>query len=242
MNPQNGGQGAGLSGWLVQRAAQSAPAALARRLEEEWLADLAAQRGALSRLRFALGCCWAMRVIAHDFLASAVRAHEHSTGHGAIALGQYGAPSYLRRTTIFFLIVCLHVFVIYGFATGLAQKVIQAIPGPMRTVILNQPSAQALPPPPIRASLATQPVLIPPLAPTFESPPDPVTTSVTSPPTLSHAVVPQLPSPLVTRLLGGPGPGFPNTDDYYPLTSRRMGETGVATVRVTGQPHRPSDG
>lgn len=124
-----GAQSGGLSRWLVQRAARRSPAALTERLEEEWLADLAAQRGALSRLRFALGCCWAMRVIARDYVASTARAANHATEHGAIVLA------------------------------------------------------------------------------------------------------PARPKP-VTRILGGPGQGFPNADDYYPLTSRRLGETGVATVRV----------
>ena len=48
---------------LVQRAARHAPSTLAARLEEEWLADLATRRGALARLRLALGCWWAARVI-----------------------------------------------------------------------------------------------------------------------------------------------------------------------------------
>jgi hypothetical protein len=54
----------GLAGWLIQRAARAAPPTLSERLAEEWMADLAARKGALDRLRLALGCCWAIRVIA----------------------------------------------------------------------------------------------------------------------------------------------------------------------------------
>jgi hypothetical protein len=39
---------------LIHRAAQRAPGSLSERLEEEWLADLAAQRSLISRLRFAI--------------------------------------------------------------------------------------------------------------------------------------------------------------------------------------------
>lgn len=233
MNPRDQARG-GISCWLVRQAARSSPAALADRLEEEWLADLGAQRGALSRLSFALGCCWAMRVIARDYVASASRASDHATEHGAIVLGHYGPSSYFRRTTIFFLIVCLHVFVIYGFATGLAQKVMQAMPGPMRTVIVNQPRARELPPPPIRSSLPPPARIFSLVPPTVVFPPDVIKDSVLpqAPPQPPGIVVPPAHSKAVIRILGGPGRGFPNPDDYYPLTSRRLGETGVSTVRV----------
>ena len=62
----------GLSGWLVRNAAQSAPAELASRLEEEWRADLATRSTSISRLRFALGCLWATRVITHDYASVTV--------------------------------------------------------------------------------------------------------------------------------------------------------------------------
>jgi TonB family protein len=52
------------------------------------------------------------------------------------------------------------------------------------------------------------------------------------------------PAPTIDRIVGGPGRGFPNTDDYYPMASRRLGEAGVAIVRacvdskgvLTGEP------
>jgi hypothetical protein len=55
-----------LSRQLLQRAARRGPPPLGERLEEEWLADFAARPGATSRLRLALGCCWAAGVIAHE--------------------------------------------------------------------------------------------------------------------------------------------------------------------------------
>jgi TonB family protein len=36
----------------------------------------------------------------------------------------------------------------------------------------------------------------------------------------------------INRVVGGLGKGFPNTDAYYPPSSRRLGETGAATLQV----------
>jgi TonB family protein len=36
----------------------------------------------------------------------------------------------------------------------------------------------------------------------------------------------------VIRVQGGPGSGFPNTDDYYPSIAKRLEEQGVTTVGV----------
>ncbi|HTT06651.1 MAG TPA: TonB family protein [Steroidobacteraceae bacterium] len=175
-----------------------------------------------------------MRIIARDYLASAARASDHATEHGAIVLGQHGPSSYFQRTTILFLILCLHVFVIYGFVTGLAQKVIQAIPGPMRTTILDQPRAREMPPPPITSFLPTPPRIFSLVAPTAQFPPDALKDSfIPQPlPQPGGSALPPTRSTQVIRIVGGPGRGFPDPDDYYPLDSRRLGETGVATVRV----------
>ena len=63
---------AGFAQRLIRLAARGAPPSLTERLEEEWLADLATRPSVLSRLRFAIGCCWATRVIAHEHCASDV--------------------------------------------------------------------------------------------------------------------------------------------------------------------------
>jgi len=63
-----------LTARLIGCAARSAPAAIADRLHEEWLADLSEQRGPMARLRFGLGCLWAAIMITHDGVADAVPA------------------------------------------------------------------------------------------------------------------------------------------------------------------------
>jgi len=59
-----------LAATLIRYAVRSAPPALAERLEEEWLADLAAQPSSWAGLSLALGCCWATRVIAREHRAA----------------------------------------------------------------------------------------------------------------------------------------------------------------------------
>ena len=66
-------RGSGISYWLIHHAARSAPELLSQRLEEEWLADLAVRPSAASRLRFAIGCSWATRVIALEHSMSTAR-------------------------------------------------------------------------------------------------------------------------------------------------------------------------
>src|SRR5271156_4740159 len=76
-----------VSHWLVHRAASAAPRALVARLEEEWLADLSMRASVFSRLRFALGCCWATMVIAREQRAALPLA---STAAGPNFLGDAG--------------------------------------------------------------------------------------------------------------------------------------------------------
>ena len=134
---------------LIRYAARTAPAALSERLEEEWLADLAAHRGALSQLRFAMGCCWATRVIAHEHLVSALAVARSSAGNAAIvSLGHsdWSFPS--RRTGVLLLIIVVHAILIYGFASAFMRRVINVTPI-MDGVMVRSPHRQVPPPPSI---------------------------------------------------------------------------------------------
>jgi hypothetical protein len=100
-----------LAGSLIRQAARHAPGALAERLEEEWLADLAAQPSCLARLCFALGCGWATCVIAWEHRASRAPVVTAPAG-GSLSLAAFQAllP---RRASAFLLVLCVHVGALY---------------------------------------------------------------------------------------------------------------------------------
>ena len=84
----------GVSHWLIHCAARHAPHSFAQRLEEEWLAHLAERPSSMSRLRFAIGCCWATRVIAREHGPAAVPATSPATaaGFASMDFGDLLAP------------------------------------------------------------------------------------------------------------------------------------------------------
>jgi protein TonB len=233
MNPRN--NATDLAQRLIVRAAQRAPAALSQRLEEEWLADLGSRTGSLSRLRLALGCCWASRVIAHDFrvpqlaASGAAAAHKH-----VLSELRFDLPLLSRRTVAFIAIAAVHVLIIYVFISGLAQHVAASIPSLMRATVILQPEPQHPLPAPLPPTFKFTAVTVDPAvadAAKFNFGPE-----LTEPPATqtrgSEERAQPPPARPVQRVLGGPGKDFPNTDDYYPTASRRMAETGAATVRV----------
>src|ERR1700704_2771913 len=87
---------AGVTHWIIHYAARRAPESLSSRLEEEWLADLESRSSALSRLRLALGCCWATVVIAIDYTRIRVSAASPVVAAGSyvtLADGNFGYAS-----------------------------------------------------------------------------------------------------------------------------------------------------
>jgi TonB family protein len=224
----------GAARWLVQQAALSAPPSLAERLEEEWLADFEARRGPLSQLRFALGCCWATKIIARDFATSNVAATSAATGQKVMTVYAPSGFSFLsRRTTIFLFIVGLHVLLFYGLQNGLGRTVADIMPPSLDVGFIDeqQPRLQP-PPPPSQPELARPKVDIP--VPDFQvdAPPSTDTIQQIEPQPHDQPAAPPPPPKVVQRVPGGPGKGFPNTDDYYPPTSLRLREEGTAVVRV----------
>jgi len=207
---------------------------LSERLEEEWLADLAERRGGLSRLWFAVGCCWATSVIAREHGVAALAATSSPLGHGYLSAD--GSPLFSRRTVTFLLVAGLHAALLYGLVTGLSSQFNKVNTGPLEArEIKTPPRREVLPLPPPQVSSARIEVPIPEAMPRIESDP---TDAVQG--TRQETQRLELPAPVaavVNRVQGGPGSGFPSTDDFYPSIAIHMGEKGVATVRacVDGQ-------
>jgi periplasmic protein TonB len=240
--PSVGAPPAGASPWLdslahclIQVGARHTPSSLSRRLEEEWLADLAGQRGGLARLRFALGCCWASRVIAYE-LAATVRTAASATGPKSVTLDAQPHPSRLSpRAAVLLLILCLHGLAIYALATGLARQVMDEISPTIKVAFLSQPNITQPPPLTSRANFVHPTVenVAPDLAVDSPADPDAIRDPTQPPPERPLSPPPAKPA---SRILGGPAQGFPNTEDYYPAASKRIGERGVVTVQVCVEP------
>jgi periplasmic protein TonB len=214
---------------LIRYGARSAPPPLSERLEEEWLADLGARSGPVSRLRFALGCCWASRVIARE-LPAAVRTAACAAGPKSVTLYSQADPSRLSpRAAMFLLILCMHALVIYALTAGLASRVIDEFV-PDISVLPAPPASPTQPPPPLPPPQNLRPPRIENVEPLIPIDPAPDTGGIP----VEKPGVPERPVPprAVTRIIGGPGAGFPNTEDYYPAASRRIGENGMVTVQV----------
>jgi protein TonB len=222
----------GLTRWLIQHAARNAPASLSERLAEEWLADVAERRGALARMRFGIGCCWATRVIAHEFSAPKVLAAASATGNKVMnAYAQHDYSLFSRRTLAFVLIIGLHGMIILALANGIGHTLIAAIPPGLQVAPMPEVE-KSPPPPPLPPPNFSRPVInIPPSEIPLYTPPDDALIIPTLPaPPDDHLAPPTTPTHSVNRVVGGPGRAFPNTEDYYPFDARRRGEQGVATV------------
>lgn len=222
---------------LIHRAAKRAPGALSERLEEEWLADLADREGNLSRLRFAVGCCWATNIIAHDRELGLLPAAAGPVSGASFGSGSSMPPAW-RRTAALIVVAGLHITVFYAFVVGLDVKFHGSHVGPMVNVPVPVVPKEALPPPPPPTGF--NPPKLDYLPPDFIVPPTDGTEQITVEPPLiarnpgqnlvgpPHAQDP----PAVKHVTGGPGSGFPIPDDYYPSMAIHMGETGAATVKV----------
>lgn len=221
---------------LVCRAAHKAPPDLAERLREEWLADLMVRRGPFSRIGFGLGCCWATRVIAREFSVAAAAAGTSASGERVLAGcgGGRGLSGFSRRTTAIIVIVGLHLGIFYLYLNGFTRALIVSATDPLAGHFIVQPVTRVpprqLPPPTITPTTINELPL-----------PDPkiltvATAVITTPPSRPVRPVQTAPPVPVERMIGGPGAGFPNTQDYYPPGPRRLDEEGTSAVRVCVDP------
>lgn len=219
---------------LIRHAARSTPGTLAQRLEEEWLADMAARGAPAARLRLALGCWWAASIIAREHGVTALAA---AAGSGGTTTAAARGPGLLsRRTTALVLIASLHLALVYFLTLGLAQRSIE-VPPPSIQAGFEDELRQRDPPPPFKVQMRPEKFELP-------TPPEvPVVTSTDAGITggvvidRSGSTDPVAPPPKVDRVMGGPGRSFPAAADYYPDASRRLGETGAAAVQVCVDAH-----
>ncbi len=226
----------GVTHRLIHRAAHRAPESLCSRLEEEWLADLESRSSAVSRLRFAAGCCWATMVITNDNPRSKVAAASPvAAGRGFITLVDRNFGYFSLRSATLFLIAGLHAALFYGLITTLSHTRGAAAP-------IDLQNNEVKPVPREKESLpgsvfkdwtiyVPKPIVDTPRKIDFENAvmgDD----SDQAPVSVSQPLSGETPTHVVQQLVGGPGAGFPETVDFYPSPSIRLGEEGLSTVRV----------
>jgi TonB family protein len=168
-------------------------------------------------------------MIAHE-LGAALGATATSTTVRTAALHTSTGPSFdSRRSALSFLIVSLHVLVIYGLAAGMARTVLETTPDRMQVSLTPKAPARERTASPVNPQLAPVEVQVAEQHWALEVP-EPVAVVEENARTREFAAA--SPPPPVTRELGGPGAGFPNTADYYPDAARRLGEKGSTLVQV----------
>jgi periplasmic protein TonB len=138
---------------------------------------------------------------------------------------------FTRRTAVFALIIALHLFILWAFATGLARKAIEVLAPPIQTDIVEEEKQKNEPPPPPPPEMKKQVVEVPPPDINIAMPEvGPQTNAITA------RVAEKAPAPVAKAAVAatavGLGKGFPNVDDYYPDASRRLGEEGLTVVDV----------
>ena len=233
----------GISRNLVHRAAQRTPETLSERLEEEWLADMAERRGRFSRLRLAVGCYWATYTIAREHSVAAREQRVATVAAAGPRVAQVNFAGYVQenaslfsgRSATFLLVAFLHAAVLCGLAVGISSKFTRVIPTRIEAKYIEKrlpPIDLPHPPTPNWSSpTVDRPPPIDRLPPIEQESPPPGDAKVvtTEPPGTDMT---PLPPARVIRVQGEPGKGFPNTADFYPSASIRLGEMGVAAVRA----------
>jgi TonB family protein len=225
--------------WLIHHAAHRAPESLSSRLEEEWRADLETRSSALSRLRFAVACCWATIVIVNDHPRSRVAAASPvAAGRGLITLVDRNFSYFSLRSATLFLIAGLHAALFFGLITTLSHTHSVPTPPDLQNTVLKPVPPVTSPPSPRVTDLTIQ---LP--KPDFDVPRtididnDIRTEVVEKPPeSYSRPLPTETPTHVVQQVAGGPGAGFPETADFYPPAAIRLAEEGMSTVRVCVDP------
>lgn len=142
---------------------------------------------------------------------------------------------FTRRAVVFLLIIGVHVFIIWAFASGLARRAIESIAPPLQTEIVEEVQKHDQPPPPPPPQMERPPVEIPPPEVNIDLPVETTSTAITDVTDKPQPKAPPPPPPPpkpVNRVASGIGRGFPDTEDYYPAASKRLGEEGGAVVHV----------
>lgn len=141
-----------------------------------------------------------------------------------------------KRGLVFIGVIAIHVVLIWGLANGFAMKVVESIAPPIVTDLIEEKKEEEAPPPPPPPKIEIPPVEVPPPVVDIQIPVEPTTTALSNvtdkplppapPPVVVAAPVNRVPPKLNTRAQN------PDTDEYYPPASKRLGEEGNVVVKA----------
>lgn len=219
--------------WLIHRAARHAPTELRDRLEEEWSADMSSRNSELSRLSFALGCCWATRIIALEHLPLIPATHSAIGTKLMNAYAQHNVGFYSRRTMSFFMVAGAHVAVFAALMLTISTTRITPPAGPIIAKYIDVTRPRDVPKvPTVKTNINIQLPIKEVEFPRIAVVPDTTIIGELRPLPIVDSQPPQ-PLGHVARLeQGGTGAGFPDPAGFYPEQSIRLGDQGVSVVKV----------
>jgi protein TonB len=142
---------------------------------------------------------------------------------------------FTRRGIVVVAITALHILVAWGFASGLAQKVIHLVAPPIQADIVEEIKKEDEPPPPPPPEMERPPVEVPPPEVSIDLPMETNTTAIQD--VTDRAPPPAPPPP--PRIAGAPAKMVRpvNPDDYYPPGSIRREEQGSPVVQACVGPN-----
>jgi protein TonB len=141
-----------------------------------------------------------------------------------------------KRGLIFLGVIALHVLLVWGLASGFAMKVIESVAPPIVTDLIEEKTDEEAPPPPPPPKMELPPVEVPPPVVDIQIPVEASTTALSN---VTDKPLPPAPPPVVVaRPVNRVAPGLnkratqPDTEEYYPPSSKRLGEQGAAVVKA----------
>jgi protein TonB len=133
-------------------------------------------------------------------------------------------------------VVVLHVFLVWGLASGFAMKVVESIAPPIVTDLIEEKTEEEAPPPPPPPKMELPPVEVPPPVVDIQIPVEATTTALSN---VTDKPLPPPPPPVVVaRPVARVAPNLnkraqqPDTEEYYPPSSKRLSEQGSAVVKA----------
>ena len=137
---------------------------------------------------------------------------------------------FTRRGIVLVAIIVLHILAAWGFASGLAQKVIHLVTAPIEADIVEEVKPEDQPPPPPPPEMERPPVEVPPPEVSIDLPMETSSNAIVD---VTDKAPPPAPPP-PPRVAGSPAKMTRpvNPDDYYPPGSIRREEQGSPVVQA----------